>query len=91
MIGGAGGGWRSSSEVSAEGIAVLGEDFSFAPVAAVVASGDCAISESDDEPGLIFALLDGDGRSAGPGDDIARTALGFSDSSVALLGTVRAL
>ena len=46
------------------------------------ASGDWAISESEDVPGLSFAFLEGDGLSTGPGVLAALTTLGFSGSSV---------
>jgi hypothetical protein len=46
------------------------------------ASGDWAMSESEDVPGLSFAFFEGDGLSTGPGVLAALTTLGFSGSSV---------
>jgi hypothetical protein len=69
---------RSSSEVSISTSVLAGVvwvSMSGAP------SGDCAMSESDDVPGLSLAFFEGDGLSTGPGVLVALTTLGFSGSS----------
>lgn len=70
---------RSSSEVSISTSVLAGvvcASISGAP------SGDCAISESEDVPGLSLAFFEGDGLSTGPGVLAARTTRGLSGSSI---------
>ena len=71
---------RSSSELSIS-------TFVFAGVVwcskSGAASGDWAMSESEDVPGLNLAFFEGEGLSTGPVVFAAPTDLGFSGSSKA--------